>query len=108
MDLMDESCEIRVTAFKEQCDKFYDYAQVGLFDSSSEESLIFCGLTPAQVGKVYYVANCQVKAANKQYSKLNNEYELTFKDHGSMELVEDDADVPTIVYNFMKIQELQR
>ena len=87
MDLMDESGEIRVTAFKEQCDKFYDYAQVG---------------------KVYYVANCQVKAANKQYSKLNNEYELTFKDHGSMELVEDDADVPTIVYNFMKIQELQR
>lgn len=87
MDLMDESGEIRVTAFKEQCDKFYDYAQVG---------------------KVYYVANCQVKAANKQYSKLNNEYELTFKDNGSMELVEDDQDVPTIVYNFMKIQELQR
>ena len=49
-----------------------------------------------------------MKAANKQYSKLNNEYELTFKDHGSMELVEDDQDVPTIVYNFMKIQELQR
>ena len=29
MDLMDESGEIRVTAFKEQCDAFYDKAIVG-------------------------------------------------------------------------------
>jgi len=86
MDLMDDSGEIRVTAFKEVCDKFYDYAQVG---------------------KVYYVANCSVKAANKQYSKLNNDYELTFKDNGSMELVEEDtSDVPTMVYNFAKICDL--
>jgi replication factor A1 len=86
MDLMDESGEIRVTAFKEQCDKFYEYAQVG---------------------KVYYIANCSVKAANKQYSKLNNDYELTFKDHGSMEIVEEDtSDVPTMVYNFAKISDL--
>jgi len=86
MDLMDESGEIRVTAFKEMCDKFYDYAQVG---------------------KVYYIANCSVKAANKQYSKLNNDYELTFKDNGSMELVEEDtSDVPTMVYNFAKISDL--
>ena len=46
MDLMDESGAIRVTAFKEMCDKFYDYAEVG---------------------KVYYIANCSVKAANRQY-----------------------------------------
>jgi replication factor A1 len=30
MDLTDNSGEIRVTAFKEQCDKFYEYAQVCL------------------------------------------------------------------------------
>merc|ERR1719318_2310557 len=69
---MDESGEIRVTAFKEQCDAFYD---------------------KAIVGKVYYISNCSVKAANKQYSKLNNEYELTFKDMGTMELCEDASDV---------------
>lgn len=28
MDLFDESGEIRATAFKEQCDKFYDMIQV--------------------------------------------------------------------------------
>merc|ERR1719341_2194841 len=85
MDLMDESGEIRVTAFKEQCDAFYD---------------------KAIVGKVYYISNCSVKAANKQYSKLNNEYELTFKDMGTMDLCEDASDVPTMTYNFAAIADL--
>ena len=44
-----------------------------------------------------------MKAANKQYSKLNNEYELTFKDNGTMELCEDTADVPTMTYNFARL-----
>jgi len=86
MDLMDESGEIRVTAFKEQADAFFDLAVVG---------------------KVYYISNCSVKAANKQYSKLKNDYELTFKDNGAMELVEDDtSDVPTMTYNFARISDL--
>eukprot|EP00090_Calanus_glacialis_P036968 TRINITY_DN6328_c0_g1_i1.p1 TRINITY_DN6328_c0_g1~~TRINITY_DN6328_c0_g1_i1.p1 ORF type:complete len:623 (-),score=183.87 TRINITY_DN6328_c0_g1_i1:129-1997(-) len=86
MDLMDESGEIRVTAFKDQADAFYDLAVVG---------------------KVYYISNCSVKAANKQYSKLKNDYELTFKDSGTMELVEDDtSDVPTMTYNFARIADL--
>jgi len=86
MDLMDESGEIRVTAFKDQADAFYDLAVVG---------------------KVYYISNCSVKAANKQYSKLKNDYELTFKDNGTMELVEDDtSDVPTMTYNFARISDL--
>ena len=40
MDLMDESGEIRVTAFKEQCDKFYDYAQVGGLNFSRQDKWI--------------------------------------------------------------------
>ena len=28
IDLMDESGEIRATAFKDQCDQYYDYIQV--------------------------------------------------------------------------------
>ena len=31
MDLMDESGEIRATAFKEQCDQYYDMIQVCYF-----------------------------------------------------------------------------
>jgi len=85
MDLLDESGEIRVTAFKDQCDAFYDLAVVG---------------------KVYHISNCSVKAANKQYSKLNNEYELTFKDNGTMELAEDAGEIPTVTYNFACIADL--
>ena len=85
MDLMDESGEIRITAFKDQCDAFYE---------------------KATVGKVYYIANCSVKNANKAYSKLNNDYELTFKDNGTFDLCDDDSDIPTINYNFVGINDL--
>ena len=85
MDLMDESGEIRITAFKDQCDAFYE---------------------KATVGKVYYIANCSVKNANKAYSKLNNDYELTFKDNGTFDLCVDDSDIPTINYNFVGINDL--
>jgi replication factor A1 len=37
MDLMDESGEIRATAFKDQCDQYYDYIQVRR--KSQEESV---------------------------------------------------------------------
>jgi len=86
LDLMDESGEIRATAFKEQCDMYYDMIQVG---------------------KVYLISNCQVKAANKQFSKLRNDYELTFKDNVIVQPCDEDtSDVPTIIYNFMSIQDL--
>jgi len=86
LDLMDESGEIRATAFKEQCDMYYDMIQVG---------------------KVYLISNCQVKAANKQFSKLRNDYELTFKDNVIVQPCDEDtSDVPTIIYNFMSIADL--
>jgi len=86
LDLMDDSGEIRVTAFNQKADEFFE---------------------EATVGKVYYISNCSVKAANKQFCQLKNDYELTFKDNGTMELVEDDtSDVPTMTYNFVKISDL--
>ena len=48
-----------------------------------------------------------MKKANKQYSKLNNEYELTFKDQGTFDLCEDAVeDIPSITYNFVSISDL--
>ena len=46
-----------------------------------------------------------MKAANKQHSKMNNEYELTFKDNGTMDLCEDSSDVPTMTHNFVRYRE---
>ena len=88
MDLIDESGEIRATAFKEQCDKFYEMIEIG---------------------KVYYITQGTLKAANKQYSNLNNDYELTFKD--STEVVpctdeDETSKIPTVQFDFCQISQL--
>ena len=59
VNLLDDSGEIRATGFQEQCDMLYD-----LF----------------QEGGVYYISSpCRVQIAKKQFSNLNNDYELTFE-----------------------------
>ena len=88
MDLIDESGEIRATAFKAECDKYYEMIQIG---------------------KVYYITQGTLKAANKQYSNLNNDYELTFKD--STEVVpctdeDETSKIPTVQFDFCKINQL--
>lgn len=88
MDLVDESGEIRATAFKEQCDKFYNMTEIG---------------------KVYYITQGQLKAANKQYSTLNNEYEITFRDSTEMVPCNDESEtnkIPTLSFNFCQISQL--
>ncbi|KAH8284199.1 hypothetical protein KR054_012094, partial [Drosophila jambulina] len=87
MDLMDESGEIRATAFKEQCDKFFDLIQV---DS------------------VYFFSKCQLKPANKQFSQLDNPYEMTFTGETVVQLCEDadDGAIPDIKYNLVPISEV--
>lgn len=86
MDLCDESGEIRATAFQAQVDKFY-----GLIE----------------IEKVYYISKCQLKAANKQYSKLNNDYEMTFTNETVVQLCEDDiSGIPVIKYEIIPISTL--
>ena len=59
VNLMDESGEIKATGFNDQCDAF--------FDNFHE-------------GTVYYVSSpCRVQLAKKQFTNLNNDYELTFE-----------------------------
>jgi len=59
VNLLDDSGEIRATGFQDQCDLLYD---------------VF------QEGSVYYIsAPCRVQLAKKQFTNLNNDYELTFE-----------------------------
>lgn len=59
VNLLDDSGEIRGTGFNDQCDALYD-----LF----------------QEGGVYYITSpCRVQLAKKQFTNLNNDYELTFE-----------------------------
>ncbi|XP_024870102.1 replication protein A 70 kDa DNA-binding subunit-like, partial [Temnothorax curvispinosus] len=87
MDLIDESGEIRCTAFKDQCDKFYEMIEPG---------------------KVYYISRCTLKAANKQFNILKNDYEMTVT--GDTEIVpchENSDDIPTLQFNFCPISQVE-
>ncbi|KAH8395752.1 hypothetical protein KR215_000413, partial [Drosophila sulfurigaster] len=87
MDLMDESGEIRATAFKEQCDKFYDLIEVD---------------------NVYFFSKCQLKPANKQYSQLKNDYEMTFTGETVVQLCDDadDGGIPEIKFDLIPISQI--
>ncbi|MCJ1429364.1 Replication factor A protein 1 [Sticta canariensis] len=87
VNLLDDSGEIRATAFKEQCDAFYN---------------IF------QEGGVYYIsAPCRVQMAKKQFSNLSNDYELTFETGTLVEKADEQSGVPQVRFNFTNIGDLQ-
>uniref|UniRef100_A0A182VRB5 Replication protein A subunit n=1 Tax=Anopheles minimus TaxID=112268 RepID=A0A182VRB5_9DIPT len=86
MDVMDESGEIRITAFKEQCDRYFDMIEVD---------------------KVYFISKCQLKPANKQYSSLKNDYEMTMTNDTIVQECKDvDGSMPEIQYNFVPISQI--
>lgn len=86
IELVDESGEIRATAFNEQVDKFFP-----LID----------------VNKVYYFSKGTLKIANKQYTAVKNDYEMTFNNETSVMPCEDDHHLPTVKFEFTGIDDLE-
>ncbi|KAI9848447.1 MAG: Replication factor A protein 1 [Sclerophora amabilis] len=87
VNLLDESGEIRATGFNEQCDMLYE-----LF----------------QENQVYYIScPCKVQLAKKQFTNLNNDYELTFERDTHVEKAEDPDSVPQVRFNFTSVGDLQ-
>ncbi|KAI5807463.1 replication factor A 1, rfa1 [Peziza echinospora] len=84
---IDDTGEIRATGFKEQCDSFYDLLQEN---------------------QVYYISKCRVVMAKKQFSNVNNDYELTFEKDTEIEKCEDASDVPQVRFNFTLLGDLER
>ncbi|XP_016897206.1 replication protein A 70 kDa DNA-binding subunit-like isoform X2 [Cynoglossus semilaevis] len=85
-EIVDESGEIRITAFNKEVDKFF--------------SLV-------EPGKVYKISNATLKLANKQYNKLRNDYEVTLHGHSLIVLCDDGQGVPTVHCDFVSIAELE-
>jgi replication factor A1 len=86
VNLLDDTGEIRATAFNDAAEKLYP---------------IF------EVGTVYYVsAPCRVTLAKKQFSNLTNDYELQFERDTEVEKAEDQDNKPQIRFNFTKIGDL--
>lgn len=86
VNLLDDSGEIKATGFNDQCTMFYD---------------------EFTEGSVYYISSpCRVNLAKKQFSNLNNDYELTFENNTKVEKAEVQGDVPQLRFNFTKIGDL--
>ncbi|KAG9351622.1 hypothetical protein JZ751_022873 [Albula glossodonta] len=86
MEIVDETGEIRVTAFTQEVDKFF---------------------TLIEVGKVYYISKGSLKIANKQYSSLKNDYEMTLNGETTIIPCEDSQDVPMVQCDFISIADLE-
>uniref|UniRef100_A0A8C4IFW8 Replication protein A subunit n=1 Tax=Dicentrarchus labrax TaxID=13489 RepID=A0A8C4IFW8_DICLA len=85
-ETVDESGEIKITAFNKEVDRFF--------------SLV-------EQGKVYYISKATLKVANKQYTTLKNDYEMTLHAHSSIVPCDDSQGVPTLHCDFVPIAELE-
>jgi len=90
VNFLDESSEIRATAFNDAVDMFYDVLQEG---------------------EVYYISHSAstsvVKPAKKQFSNLSHDYEITLENSIKIEKAEDQSSVPNVRFNFCNLGELR-
>lgn len=85
-DACDESGEIRITGFRDMVDKYFNMIEID---------------------KVYYISKCQIKPANKQYSKLKNDYEMTMTSETLIQPCNEDTEaIPKLRYDFVPISEI--
>ncbi|XP_019904002.2 replication protein A 70 kDa DNA-binding subunit isoform X2 [Esox lucius] len=85
-ETVDESGEIKVTAFNKEVDKFFPLLETG---------------------KVYYITRGKLKVANKQYSTLKNDYEMTLHSETSILPCTDDQGLPMVQCDFVPISQLE-
>ncbi|PKS07609.1 hypothetical protein jhhlp_006215 [Lomentospora prolificans] len=87
VNLLDESGEIKATAFNDQVDEFYNLLQPG---------------------QVYYISPpCRIQFAKKQFSNLPNDFEMTFERGTIIEKAEDQTSVPQIRFAFCSLGDLK-
>ncbi|KAI6028571.1 hypothetical protein F5J12DRAFT_806286 [Pisolithus orientalis] len=85
--LMDESGEIRATAFNAVVDMLYN---------------------KLEEGKVYYISKARVNLAKKKFSNVQNEYELNLERNTEVEECLEPSSVPTVKYNFIPLAQLEQ
>ncbi|KAJ6657265.1 hypothetical protein lerEdw1_002632 [Lerista edwardsae] len=86
IEMVDESGEIRATAFNDQVDKFFPLIELN---------------------KVYYFTKGNLKTANKQFSAVKNDYEITFTNETSVIPCEDAQHLPSVQFDFVSIGDLE-
>ncbi|KAM3586834.1 Replication factor A protein 1 [Umbelopsis sp. WA50703] len=84
VNLLDKSGEIKATAFNAEVDRLHPLLQEN---------------------KTYYISKARVSMAKKQFSNLNNDYELVFESGTEIEECHDES-LPTMSFNFVPIAKL--
>ena len=84
--LVDESGELRATVFNEQADKLFPLNGVN---------------------KVYDFSKGTLKIANKQFTAVKNDYEMTFNNETSVVPCEDGHHLPTVQFDFAGTGDLE-
>lgn len=57
--------------------------------------------------QVYYISKAQLKTANKQYTSVKNDYEMTFSNDTIIEPCDEQTDLPSMTFDFIKIDSLE-
>ncbi|KAL5017372.1 hypothetical protein ScPMuIL_006961 [Solemya velum] len=86
VNLLDESGEIRATGFNDAVDKYYEMMEIN---------------------KIYYISRGSLKTANKQYTSIQNDYEMSFNNDTVIEPCEEDVELPTLTFDFVQINALE-
>ncbi|KAG2205081.1 hypothetical protein INT47_002175 [Mucor saturninus] len=87
VNFLDQTGEIKATAFNDQVDRLYN-----MFEE----------------GKVYYISKARVTMAKKQFSTLNNEYELGLEHGTEIEACGSESAIPQMNYDFVKVSDLEK
>ena len=56
---------------------------------------------------MYYITRGQLKQADKRYSSVNNDYEMTLNAETTVTPCDDDVDLPSINFNFLSISKME-
>ncbi|ODV79658.1 replication factor-a protein [Suhomyces tanzawaensis NRRL Y-17324] len=86
VNFLDESDEIKATAFNDVAEKLYKLLEEG---------------------KVYYISKARVQTAKKQFNHLSHPYELAFERDTEVTECFDTANVPTLNFSFVKLNQIQ-
>lgn len=82
---VDNSGEIRATGFNQDVQKFYDVIKEG---------------------EAYYVSGCRVSMAKRNFSNVNNDFELMFGMETVIEPCNEPVDLPQSTFEFTKLDQL--
>lgn len=90
-DVIDDSGEMRITAFNQEADRFYDILETG---------------------KLYFISKGSVKQANKKFSSLNSDYEITLNSNSIIKLIDESeaskCSIPKMRYKFVQLALLEK